>query len=188
MVINWLNILVRSFLPPCLLAFSLSVSSADSDFFMQVNTNDVMQKTEPVLAPELLLTDLNKQEVKPAYTNQVTLVHFWASWCLPCRKELPLIEKLQRDYHQQTAFKIVTIAADSYKNIKRYKYDNQVLLPILIDQYGKAMRVYQVKTLPSSYLIDTQGKIRYLTETSIDWSDTYVRDKIDTLLSEKNRI
>ena len=188
MVINRLRILVKSFLPPCLLAFSLSASPADSDFFMHASTNDIMQKSKLVLAPELSLPDLNKQEVKPGYANQVTLVHFWASWCLPCRKELPQIEKLQRDYHQYEAFKIVTIAADSYKNIKHYSNDNNVQLPILIDQYGKAMRAFQVKTLPSSYLIDTQGNIRYQTKTAIDWSNTRVRDKIDALLLEETKI
>ena len=183
-----IRVLVKIFLPPCLLAFSLSASPADSVFFTPVNSKEVIQKVDPVRAPALSLADINKQDVEPDYQNKVTLVHFWASWCLPCRKELPLIKNLQQDYQQHKKFNIVTIAADSYKNIEHYINTNELQLPVLIDQYGKAMHAFRVKTLPSSYLIDIQGNIRYQTTAAIDWSAIHVRDTIDMMLLEQNKI
>jgi len=178
MVINWFRCLVTFSIPFHLLVLSLSVTAADSDVFFHSS----LKIAKPEKAPAISLLNLNKQVVNLQYENHVTLVHFWASWCLPCMKELPLIEKLQQDYRNKPAFRIITIAADSHKNIEQYVNSNNPNLSILIDQYGKAMRDFQVKALPGSYLIDKQGQLRYFASGAVSWDSEKVKEKIRSLL------
>lgn len=188
MVSHWLRCLVRICLPFHLLVLSLSVLAAetdtDSDTDIGVFLHASLKVTEPNKAPAVSLVNLDKQVINLEYQQYVTLLHFWASWCLPCQKELPLIKKLKQNYQNKSAFRIITIAADSHKNIDQYVRENNPNLPILIDQYGKALRDFQVKGLPGSYLIDKQGKLRYLASGAVDWDSVKVKNKIDGLLLE----
>jgi len=180
MVSNRFCILVRVFISLCLLAFSLSASSADSESFLSHDLKTANQIT----APEIDLSDVNKQPVTISYTKKITLVHFWASWCLPCREELPLIEELQKTYSDNPQFQIITIAADSHQNIRQYVQSNNIKSPVVIDQYGKLLRSFNVKALPSSYLINQQGQIEYQAATALDWSSLKIKSKIDALLMD----
>ncbi len=186
MVSHWLRCLVRIFLSFHLLVLSLSVpaAEADTDIDSGVLLHASLKVTEPNIAPAVSLVNLDKRVINLEYQQQVTLLHFWASWCLPCQKELPLIKKLRQNYQNKSAFRIITIAADSHKNIDQYVRKNNPNLPILIDQYGKALRDFQVEGLPGSYLIDKQGKLRYLASGAVDWDSVKVKDKIDGLLLE----
>jgi thiol-disulfide isomerase/thioredoxin len=178
MAIDRFSFLVRLLFPLHLLVVSLSVSSADSEFFL---LND-LKPGQQLNAPDITLYDLNNQPIAVSYKDNITLVHFWASWCLPCRKELPLIEALQNRYKENPRFQIITVAADSHKNINAYLTRHRVKLSILIDQYGRTLRQFEVNALPSSYLINLRGLIEYQAAGAIDWSSPKIKNKLDTLL------
>lgn len=116
--------------------------------------------------------------------GQVTLVHFWATWCAPCVEEFPALQDLQQD-HATQPLHILTIAADSHKAVARFSEQHGFSLPILIDQYGGAMRRYQVNALPTSYLIDKQGRLRYRAYGKVAWQAADVRQMIAGLLAEQ---
>ena len=99
-------------------------------------------------APDLQLHDLNGFPVSLAdYHGQVVLVNNWATWCPPCRQEMPILEAYYRD-HQHENFTIIAIdAGDPVDNLER-SVDPQELLNSFRNNY-----------LPSSYLIDRQGQV-----------------------------
>ena len=95
--------------------------------------------------------------------GKVVLVDFWASWCVPCRKELPALDVLQR--HYADAGKAVVILA---VNVDKERANAEKLLAavkvgairILLDPEGKVAGAYDVPTMPSSFIIDDKGLVR----------------------------
>ena len=143
----------------------------------------VMVKTaEPV---EVI--DLSTLEGKPgklAFADKkLTLVHFWATWCKPCQEELPLLLELSRRY-QGKGVHFVTVATDSHDAVRQYLKKYPMDLPVLIDQYGSAMHRYKVRGLPSSYVVDARGKIRFQAMGMVNWRLPIVDRQLGSLLLE----
>ena len=91
--------------------------------------------------------------------GQVIYVDFWASWCKPCRKSFPWMNTLQAKYRDK-GLQIVAVNVDSdLEQVKRFleKYPSDFV--VAYDADGKVASLYQVKGMPSSYLIDKQGNI-----------------------------
>jgi thiol-disulfide isomerase/thioredoxin len=154
------------------MVFSLSAQAADSEVFLSAELIEV----EPLQAPTIKLSPLmSETEVSIDYQNKVTLVHFWATWCIACRKEFPQLEKLQQDF-KGGDLQIIAIAADSHDATHQYKLEHNLLLPVLIDQYGKALKDFHVKGLPASFLIDANGRIRYQATGRVNWEKYKVRE------------
>lgn len=93
------------------------------------------------------------------FSGKVILLNFWASWCPPCRKELPVLEKIEDDFKGK-GFSVVTISTDSDRStldafLKKYP----VKLIVLHDSEMRIWRKYNVFSLPTSFLIDRKGVI-----------------------------
>jgi cytochrome c biogenesis protein CcmG, thiol:disulfide interchange protein DsbE len=117
------------------------------------------------LAPTFTLTNLDGQSVHLSdYQGQVVLLNFWASWCPPCRAEMPAIQQVYQNYRGQG---LVVLAINaSYQDTPAAM---QTLLgsfahsfPILLDKDSSVNRLYAVNSLPSTFFIDRQGTIRDL--------------------------
>jgi thiol-disulfide isomerase/thioredoxin len=174
-------ILTKVFISSCLMAISLSVSPADSNFFQ--STKD-LQPVVPVAAPPVNLPVLNTKDSKNNENgNEVKLVHFWASWCVPCREEFPALQRLHEDYNEK-GLSILAVAADNKKAITEYMDQQKIALPVVIDQYGEAMFDYRVKALPSSYLVDREGKIRFMATGHVRWDGMKSRVILEQLINE----
>ena len=94
------------------------------------------------------------------YKSKVVLVNFWASWCSPCRKELPLLDKLQAKHDDLV---VIAINIDSEKEnalqfLRQYKVKSLVLFDLLTEVVAQ----YGAMAMPTSYILDKQGVIRYL--------------------------
>jgi thiol-disulfide isomerase/thioredoxin len=113
--------------------------------------------------------------------GQVSIVHFWASWCAPCLREMPELEQLAKRYPEEK-LRIITIAADSHTAVRAYQEAHKLQLSVLIDQYGAALRSYRVKVLPSSMVIDQQGQIRYRADGPVAWQGSHVKAILDALI------
>jgi thiol-disulfide isomerase/thioredoxin len=90
------------------------------------------------------------------------LLNFWASWCGPCRQEMPLLEKLQQRY-SALGFTVlgVNVEEDSSK-AKTLLKDVPVSFPILFDTQNTVSKQYKVSAMPSTVMIDRDGNMRYL--------------------------
>lgn len=136
-------------------------------------------------APPFLLKDLNGNPGGlDDYRGKVILLHFWATWCVPCRQELPVIHALWERL-KATGFVVVAIAGDSRKAVEPFVKEHGLRFPVLLDQYGSALRSYRVKALPSSYLVGRTGKVEWVAIGPVDWGSDGVRHAVDALLGER---
>jgi len=96
------------------------------------------------------------------FRGQVVLLNFWASWCGPCRQEMPVLEEIQRRY-KDLGFTIlgVNVDEDSEKARTLLK-EIPVSFPILLDAKNKTSELYELEAMPTTILIDRDGTMRYL--------------------------
>ena len=116
-------------------------------------------------APDFTLKSLNGKNIRlNELKGEVILLNFWASWCGPCRQEMPELDKLHKKY-QRLGFKVlgVNVEKDPTAANKLLK-KNPVIFPILYDTENKVSKLYAVKGMPTTVIIDRDGKMRFLHE------------------------
>ena len=114
-------------------------------------------------APDFTLKSSTGKNIKLSeLRGQVVMINFWASWCGPCRQEMPLLDQLYQRY-QPMGFTLlgVNVEEDSSAADKILK-EIPVSFPVLYDNNSKVSESYQVQAMPSTFLIDRDGKLRYL--------------------------
>jgi peroxiredoxin len=97
-----------------------------------------------------------------SYTGKVVLLDFWASWCEPCKKELPLLSKLAAKLKSR-GIEVIAVNIDDHPEAARaFLRDHGVQLTVVGDQDKKIVSVWEPPTMPSSYVIDKTGIVRHL--------------------------
>ncbi len=114
-------------------------------------------------APEIGLSDLNGRSIRLArLRNQVVLVDFWASWCAPCRQEMPVLNSLYAKYKAQ-GFTVIGVNLDrERRNMRGFLQRTRVAFPVVHDAEHRVASRYRPPKMPSSYLIDKNGLVRYV--------------------------
>lgn len=114
-------------------------------------------------APDFTLKSSSGKNLKLSeHRGEVVLLNFWASWCGPCRKEMPYLEQIQEKYADY-GFTVmgVNVEEDSSKAKKMLK-DIPVSFPILYDTTNSVSKAYKVSAMPTTVIIDRDGNMRYL--------------------------
>ena len=113
-------------------------------------------------APELSLTNLaGKTEALTEYRGSVVLVNNWATWCPPCKAEMPTLAAYYNE-HKSQGFTIIAIeAGDPADVITPFVKSYELEFPIWLDPNGSSVRAFGNGTLPNSYVIDRVGTVRY---------------------------
>lgn len=118
------------------------------------------------------------------YKGKVVLIDFWASWCGPCQKAMPFFNSLHNE-RQKNGFEVVAINVDEDKEIARqFLESHPVDYPMFFDPDGQCPEIYQVKAMPSSYLIDKTGKVRHIHLGFRDGDEALLREQIQALLAD----
>jgi peroxiredoxin len=114
-------------------------------------------------APNFTLKSNSGKNVKLSeLRGQVILLNFWASWCGPCRQEMPLLEKLHKRY-SALGFTVLGVnVEEDPRKAKTLLKDISVSFPILFDTSNKVSKQYKVSAMPSTVMIDRDGNMRYL--------------------------
>jgi len=136
-----------------------------------------------VAAPALELPSVDGTVYRlSAYRGKVVLVNFWASWCGPCRKEMPSIVELRRSL-QGDPFAILAInVGESAQAARRFADTVGLDSALLLDHDGSAARAWGARALPSTYIVGPDGTIRYRHVGALDWSAPAVRGAITGLM------
>jgi len=114
--------------------------------------------------------------------GKVVLLNFWASWCPPCVKEIPSMNRLAESFDQKR-FEIVSVNfKESPETIAAFLKQVQVDFPVLMDADGKVSADYEIFAFPSSFLIDAQGKLQYSVNTAIEWDDEEVKKVVQSMI------
>ena len=116
--------------------------------------------------------------------GQVVMLNFWASWCGPCRQEMPQLDRLYEKYHA-AGFQLLGVNVDEdVRNATGVSSKLGLHFPVLLDTEKKVSRLYDLSTMPSTVLIDRDGRVRYIHR---GYRDGYVQtyeDQIRELLRE----
>jgi len=133
--------------------------------------------------PPLVLTDLEGRLHDVAdYRGTVLLVNFWATWCAPCREELPSLQRL-RDVLRGRPFEVLAVnVSEGDPRVKRFLADLPFRVPVLLDRNGDAQRTWRVRGLPATFLLDRQGAIRFWYLGELDWAQPAIRRTVESLL------
>ena len=112
-------------------------------------------------APDFALRDLDGNQVKLSdYRGRPVIVNFWASWCIPCREEFPIL-KSARDAYQAQGLEVLGVAfQDDPGSARAYMAKAGATWPALVDPDGAVAAAYRVNGPPMSFFIDPQGVVR----------------------------
>ncbi|MFC4767402.1 TlpA family protein disulfide reductase [Effusibacillus consociatus] len=112
-------------------------------------------------APDFTLTDLNGQQVKLSeLKGKKILINFWASWCPPCKAEMPDLVEMSQKYKDQIAFYGVNLTVtDNEEDAKNFVREYKIQFPTLMDRDGRVGKQYQVMAIPVTITIDENGMI-----------------------------
>jgi thiol-disulfide isomerase/thioredoxin len=118
------------------------------------------------------------------YRGKVLLVNFWASWCPPCIYEMPELTRLQQQLADRP-FEIIAINVGE-KKYKVHKFTRLINfeLPVLLDTSNQAFKDWQVKTLPTSFLVDANGIVRHRIRGNPGWEQQETIALIEQLIAE----
>lgn len=134
-------------------------------------------------APKLVLKDTNgATQDLAAYRGKAVLVNFWATWCEPCRHEMPSMERL-REKLARKPFEVLTVNVDEpHARVRRFLKETGLDLSVLLDQNKEVTRAWSVRVLPTSFVVGPDGRTRYRVVGDIDWSaDAVVRTIIELI-------
>ncbi len=139
----------------------------------------------PKAAPELKLNTLEGRAMDlQQLRGKVVLVNFWASWCPPCRKEMPSMNRLNQVLKDQ-AFAILGVnAGENVAIVRDFLKQTPVNFPILMDEKGSSLKPWQAFVFPTSYVVDKQGRVRMGLLGSVEWDAPEVVARLKSLLAE----
>jgi thiol-disulfide isomerase/thioredoxin len=129
-----------------------------------VCTSNVFAATElNEEAPDFTLKSLKGSNLKLSeFRGDVVLVNFWASWCGPCRQEMPILNDLYLKYRDMGFTLLgVNVEKNTAKAANMVR-DLRVVYPVLFDQQSKVSKLYKVDDMPTTVLVDRDGNMRYL--------------------------
>jgi thiol-disulfide isomerase/thioredoxin len=133
--------------------------------------------------PALALEDLQGGKHDLAdYKGKVVLVNFWATWCEPCRAEMPSIERLKSSLAGKPFEVLGVNLAEPLSRIEKFTAAVPLAFPLLRDRDGAVAKAWRAKVLPASFLVGRDGRIRYFVYGELDWSSEAVRAKVGELL------
>jgi peroxiredoxin len=128
-------------------------------------------------APDFELQTLSGESVKLSdFQGKKVMLNFWATWCPPCKEEMPDMEQFHHEKGKDMI--ILAVNIDPQLNVKQFVTKMGITFPILLDEKDKVNTLYQVLTIPTTYFIDEKGIIRqkYLTAMTQDVMEQYMNE------------
>jgi peroxiredoxin len=116
--------------------------------------------------------------------GKVVMLNFWASWCGPCRTEMPLLDQMHKRY-SSLGFTLIGVNVEANtKDAERWLAETPVSFPVLFDRDSKVSKMYEVSAMPSTVFIDRKGNVRYLHRGYKTGDESEYLNQIRALLKE----
>jgi peroxiredoxin len=155
---------------------------AFADNVASIAQRGVVKPGEP--APNFQLRDMEGRIVSLSdLRGKVVLLNFWATWCGPCRVEMPAMERLYRTYDRKD-FEILAVSTDAQgvAVTRPFQQENRLTFPILHDADFRVGLSYGARTLPMTFMVDRQGIVRQHIFGARDWEAPEAHQLIEMLM------
>ena len=176
------------FLTVTVLLFSLLAHAEEGRLFSKIGIQPIKEKKK---APHCCLEGLNGEKVQLSdLKGKIVLLNFWASWCGPCKEEMPSVEALYQRYKERD-FVFLTISIDygGAEPVRKFIEKHHYRFPVLLDPNGKTLDLFEINKIPATLIIDKKGKMIGRVIGPRNWSSPEVFSLIDQLLDDgPNRV
>lgn len=167
-----------------LLSIALSLGFGAASLAAELPTGVI--RLTPQEAPPLRLADMDGKTVDlRQLRGQWVLVHFWAAWCVPCRRELPALTKVFKDHPDRLPRLVMVNTADREEEVFAFLGKIAPDQPTLLDKDGQVTERWKPRGLPASYFVDPEGRIRYLALGGRPWDHGPYRQFLEALKAGK---
>jgi len=121
------------------------------------------------------------------FRGKVVLVNFWASWCMPCVQEMPELTELRQHLAAQP-FEILAVNVGEHENrVKHFAKRTKLNLPVLMDSSSTVFNEWKIEIMPTSFLIDASGRVRYRARGNPGWDNEKTLSVIESLIKETGK-
>jgi len=143
------------------------------------------EKRAATPAPELRAQDLaGVPKTLADYRGKVVLLNFWASWCPPCLREMPSLERLRVKMAGRPLEIVALDSAEAPEEVNAYLARMKLGFPILLDPDGSNTKRWNVFALPTTFMLDAEGRVRYVLTGPTEWDEGEALGIIESLLAE----
>jgi len=137
----------------------------------------------PLPAPAFRLSDVDGTvRTIEGFRGSVVLLNFWATWCVPCRDELPAMERLHRDYRGRGLSVVGVNFKESPRDVQNFLKVNGVTFVSLLDRDGAVSMKYRVRGLPVTFLLDREGRMLWKAIGAREWEGPHGRAHLEEVL------
>ena len=167
-----------------LVGLSFTAEGGEDEFYSKIRINPIKGSKK---APGFSLQDLKGKEVEiKQFKGKVVFLNFWATWCGPCKEEMPGLEFLHRQFKEKN-FVLLTISVDyeGIKPIQEFMNKHQYTFPVLLDPKGETLDPFEVKGIPTTFLIDKNGKMLGKAIGPRDWKSVDIISLLNLLIEKK---
>jgi len=138
---------------------------------------------ELVEAPGFSLPDLTGKMIRlKDFRGKVVFLNFFATWCVPCREEMPAMDRLYRTYKDKGLVVLAVDIRERAKTVQAFTQELTLSFPALLDKDGSVAYTYSVRPVPATYLIGRDGKIMWRAFGPREWSSSNARKYFARLL------
>lgn len=139
-----------------------------------------------VMAPGFETENLRGEAVRLAnFKGKLLLLNFWATWCPPCRLEMPAMEMLYQEFKEHGLAIVAMNFAEGPEPIRKFAKEQNLSYPILLDKKGEIAKAYGVFRLPETIVIGRNGNILAKSTGYKDWYDNQTRELVSLLLRDE---
>ncbi len=153
--------------------------------FLLLPSSSAIGQDAEVWAPEISLNSLDGREVSlEQYRGKYVLLNFWATWCGPCKMEMPSLERLHQRFKSKN-LEVLAVSNDMFgaRVVAPYIKANRLNFTVLLDQKMKASSDFGVVSLPTTYLIDPKGRIIGALYGAENWDEPSTLQYFEELLT-----
>lgn len=127
--------------------------------------------------------DKRLDDLLAAQKGRPVVINFWATWCEPCREELPLLQRLGQRWRERGLTVLTVAVADNLQRIDDFLWESEVDLPFIDDREQVISRLWGARALPTTFILDRRHRIRFRVQGTIDWDSPVVDQKLLPLLN-----
>ena len=118
------------------------------------------------------------------FRGKVVMLNFWATWCPPCRREMPSMEKLYSRIDRNKIDIAAVNIQEKKETVSDFVSQNNYTFPVLIDEEGKAASIYQIRSIPTTFIVDKAGYIRAQFIGTREWNEKDIISIFNRLAAE----